>query len=665
MFDEHIAEQKEWLANLIAGITDEWHTLRPSDWAEQKRYMPRSASPMPGPFSFDNTPYWREVVDCFDADSDVRFVAVAKGAQVGATVAVLENIVGYFIDHVRTAPMLFFTADAELAQLRLDTAIMPMLQASNMTHLIQANDELRAGKRGATNKKLEWAGGGYLLPLGAVNANKQRSLSAPILLRDEVSGWPLVVGRDGDPMKLTETRTNSYELTRRILDLSTPNVKETCAITKRYELGDKRVFMIPCKRCGEFQHLRFRGRNDDGTFYGLRWEMEDGRIASGSVRYACRHCSGEMINEDKTRFMTEGFWKPTQKASRPDFRSYHLSALYSPVFARTWDAIASAWQEAWDDENNVALDTEKLQVFYNNDLGEAFEVKADRIKFHQVSPHRRSEYRMGEIPDRHAIAHTGGRIELITMAVDVQATWLAVAVYAWSPSFDNSGYAAYLVDYFNIQGDTENPEAGAWTELADIIDNQVYKTAEGREFRPAVTAIDSGFRTDAVYQFCNQWETGVFPLRGRDKPLKAGRMREFDIMESSAGVRYFAITVDLYKDRWSAALKRQWNGMDKMPRNLLSVPGDTPDKALNELTVEFVREKRDPQSGKLLGTYWHRPGGSRNELWDLTVYNTAALEILAHDICVNGLGIEALLFGEFWAEVSDGRFCEKDLPESH
>lgn len=656
MFEDIRIEQRNWLADRLESIVDHFETMTPSEWAEGSRYMPRSASPMPGPFSFEHTPYWREVVDCFDPDNDVHFVAVKKGAQVGATVAVLENIVGYYIDHVRTAPILFFTADAELAKLRVDTAIMPMIQASGMSDRIQANDELRANKRGATDKKLEWAGGGYLLPLGAINANKQRSLSAPILLRDEVSGWPLVVGRDGDPMKLTETRTNSYELTRRILDLSTPNVKETCAITKRFLMGDQRVYEIPCKHCGGFQQLRFRGRTDDGLFYGLRWEKDGNRIVPGSVRYVCRHCSGEMINEDKTRFMSEGRWRPTAVATRPDFRSYDLSALYSPVFARTWEAIAMAWNEAWDDENNTVMDVEKLQVFYNNDLGEAYEVKADRIKFHQVSPHRRSEYRMGQIPDRHAITHAGGCIRLLTMAVDVQATWLAVAVFAWAPSDDGAGYAAYLVDYFKLTGDTESYDAPVWVELGDIIDNRVYKNNDGREFRIQVTGVDASYRTETAYTFCNQWESGVYPLRGRDKPIKSGKVREFDVTESSAGVRYFAVTVDLYKDRWSAALKRQWNGVDKMPRNILSVPADTTDAALNELTVEFVREKRDPQSGKLLGTFWHRPGGSRNELWDLLVYNTAAIEILAHSVCVDELGIELLLFSEFWQVTEDGRY---------
>lgn len=654
---QHYREGAELVATLIEGITDHWHHLSPAEWAETVRYLPRSTSPKPGPFSFADTPYWREVVDCFGPDSDVHFVAVCKGAQVGATVAVLENLIGYVIDYVRTSPVLFYTADAELAQTRMETAVMPMIQASGLGHLIQANDELRANKRGATDKKVEWTGGGYMLPLGAVNASKQRSYSAPWLLRDEVSGWPLVVGRDGDPMVLTETRTNSYELTRRILDLSTPTTKESCAITKRYLLGDQRKFYVPCRHCGEMQVLRFRGRTDDGAFYGLRWETENGRITAGSVRYVCRFCSGEMVNEDKSIIMPAGEWRPTAVASRPGFRSYHLPALYAPQFARTWEAIARAWADAWDDDNNTIRDGEKLQVFYNNDLGDAYEVKADKLKPYQISPHKRGEYQLGQVPTAHAERHAGGPIQLLTMSVDVQGDSLDVAVIGWAPSADNAGYAAYVVDYWTMPGDTESAEAEVWGKVADKIDNLVYRIPDGREMPIAVTMVDASFRTDTVYQFCAQWETGVFPVRGRDKPIRAGRLREFNIEETTLGTRYSAVTVDLYKDRWSAALKRQWNGVDALPRNCLSLPHNLPDKALNELTVEYVREKRDPQTGRLLGTYWHRPGNVRNELWDLLVYGTAALEMLAWDVCTNELGIEALMWSEFWATISaDGRY---------
>ena len=645
------------VADLLANTAETFNLMCPSDWAEAKRYLPTQTTAKPGPFSWDSTPYWREVIDCLDQESPVRYIAVQKGAQVAATVGLVENAIGYYAEHIRTMPVLFFTADDGLAKLRMDTNVVPMFQASGFDDIIQSNDTMRKGKQGLTNTKIEWAGGGYLIPLGAINEAKQRSLSAPILLRDEVSGWPLVVGRDGDPMKLTETRTNSYELTRKILDLSTPTLAGTDAISKRFKLGDQRYYEVPCVHCDAMQVLKFRGTNTEtGLVYGLHWETEvsdTGRVVSaGSVRYTCMHCGKDMINEHKAVIMPRGRWKPTAIPSQPDFRSYHVSALYAPSFARTWEAIARGWTEAWDDEENRAKDLEKLQVFYNNDLGEPFEARTDKLKSHQVSPHKRAAYRMGQLPMQHAIERAGGPIGVITMAVDVQATWLAVKVMAWAPSADNAGYNAYMVDYIVIEGDCTTIDSPAWEELAYIIDTRTYHGG-GRVFRIAMTMVDASYETDVVYSFCSQWEDGVYPLRGRDKPLKGSALKEFDVKENSTGTRYMAVTVDLYKDRWSNMLQRKWDGLDRMPRNNLSLPVDIPDKVLNHLTVEYKCQKKDPKSGKSLGTYWHRPNNARQELWDLLVYNTAAIEMAALDVCGQVCGIEALVWPEFWAQVNE------------
>lgn len=655
---EHYKQSGVQVADMVAKMTNEYQTQTPSKWAEDKRVLPRSTTPQPGPFSWEPTPYWVEVIDCLDPEDPTRFVIVQKGAQVAATVGILETAIGYYIDYIKHMPILFFTADKELADQRVDENLVPMLQHSGMSHLIQANDEMRANKRGLTNRKISWAGGGYMLPLGAINASKMRSVSAPILLRDEISGWPLTVGRDADPLKLTETRTNSYEQSRKILDLSTPNLTATDAISKRFKIGDQRYYHVPCKHCGEYQKLKFRGIGDGGKKFGLTWKMDDlHTVKPGSVRYVCKYCSGEMVNEDKITIMPKGRWVPTAKPRIPHCRSYHLSALYAPYFARTWEAIACAWVEAWDDESNIPVDGELLQVFYNNDLGEPYELATDKIKHYQISPHRRSEYRLGELPGDHPVKNAGGRVEIVTAAVDVHAAFLAVNVMAWAPSGDHRGYAGYCIDYFRIDGDCGNADAGPWEDLGRIIDGRSYREGD-REYPISICLIDSSYLPDTVYSFCAQWDMGVLPLRGRDKPIKGARFQEFDIRENATGTQYLQVTVDTYKDRWSAALRRVWSGIGHMPRNNWSAPIDLPDNAIKELTVEYKREKRDPKSGKLLGTYWYRPGNARQELWDLLGYNTAALEVTALEFCEEKLGLEYLSWEEFWKEAAKGIYWE-------
>src|SRR5690606_5352966 len=125
-------------------------------------------------------------------------------------------------------------------------------------------------------------------------------------------------------------------------------------------------------------------------------------------------------------------WKPTAEPVSPDVRSYHLSALYSPVGMQTWTACVQHWLQAWDEEHNRSRDNGQLQVFYNNVLGETFEVRGEKLRFEAVSPHRRSCYKFGQIPNKFAEQFCGSPILLLTCAVDVHKDNLAVAVFGWA-----------------------------------------------------------------------------------------------------------------------------------------------------------------------------------------------------------------------------------------
>src|SRR5690554_1933526 len=134
-------DDASWIRAQFDALPCELDVITPSKWAETKRYLPPSVTSMPGYFSFEVTPFLREIVDCMSMDSPIREASVMKGVQIGATSGVLENAIGYAIEHVKTAPVMLVTADAELAKLRLDSYVVPMLQSSQLDHLIRSSDE--------------------------------------------------------------------------------------------------------------------------------------------------------------------------------------------------------------------------------------------------------------------------------------------------------------------------------------------------------------------------------------------------------------------------------------------------------------------------------------------------------------------------------------------
>ncbi|HET9954164.1 MAG TPA: terminase gpA endonuclease subunit [Polyangiaceae bacterium] len=647
--------QREWLAQQFDALTTEVMVVSPSAWAERKRYLPPQVTSMPGYYRFEVAPYLREIADCMGIDSPIREVSVMKGVQLGLTVGVLENAIGYYIEYVKNAPCMLVTADNELAKLRVDSYITPMLHYSELEHLIKSSDENNARKTGKTDKRIEWVGGGFLIPIGAQNANKLRSVSIQVSLLDEIDAWPERVGKDGDPLRLAMDRTVAYEASRKILAISTPLIKGQSRIDARYLRGDQRRYFVCCLKCGHAQTLEWRRENaETGEVTGMVWETENGRLVHDSVRYLCEKCSHPHVNDDKTRLLSPengAEWRPTAIPTNPDHRSYHISALYSPVGMQSWGACVERYLEAYDVENSRPRDIALYQVWYNNCLGKPYHVRGEQLRFEAVSVHRRHEYRFGEIPNLWTLGHCGGPVLLLTCAVDVHADSLAVAVFGWC-----RGRRAILVDYHRFEGDTSQlDDAGTWAQLRELIEEREYAADDGKRYRVQLTLIDSGYLADKVYEFAAEYQVGVHPVKGRDQPTKSARIREFSEFTTPMGTVAFHIFVDLYKDRWSAALRRGWEGEGVQPHGHFNAPSDITDQQLRELTVEVKREIIEKASGKRVGFEWFRPSGAANELWDLLVYNNAALDLIAWDVCRNQLGSETVSWQDFYDQAEQNK----------
>lgn len=638
-----------WAADEIDEMTDTVRSVTPSDYAEEIRYLPASVTPFPGPFDYSINPFMREIVDCFDVNSPVREVSLMKGVQVTYTVT-LENGILYVVGQVKNAPAMLVTADAELAQLRLETYILPMLNLSGLGGKIQSSDEDNPRKTGKTKKQISWEGGGFLLPYGANNANKMRQSSIRFMLKDELDGWPQVVGRDGDPDKLTDDRCAAYWEQRKIFRGSTP-LTAPSKIYMQYKRGDQRKYMVRCISCGFPQELIWQEVNKEtGQAYGMHWETDGGILVPESVRYLCKNCGHPHQEHDKKKLFAEeegAHWKPTAKPVEPGIRSYHLPAMYSPVGMQPWSKSVVSWLEAWDTEANKVKDVGKLQVFYNNVLGIPFEVMGSKIRFTAVSAHRRAVYRLGQVPNLYAARYSGSKILFLLCLVDVHKSNLAVSVIGFTRDAQ-----CYVVNYWRFERakDSEDcTELGhpVWGQLREVIEEKRYTADDGTEYRIALTFIDAGYANDTVTSFCSEYVGGVYAILGRDRPAKSQSIKEFAEFKTQAGAVGYRITVDHYKDRLAPVLRREWSEDAGLQRPYhFNAPVDITDKQLKELTKETRREKRNDKGE--VHYEWHRPGNAPNELWDLLVYAHAGVEIFAHTITIKEFELETIDWPQFW-----------------
>lgn len=645
-----------WLADEIMELTDSITHVTPSAYNEATRYLPESVTSIPGFIRYDVNPFMREIIDCADIDSHVREVNLMKGVQITYS-TMLESVVLYFADHVKTLPMMYMTADKELASARIENNFIPMFNQSDLGHIIRSSDEGNTRKTGKTANHLQFAGGAYLVPFGAVNAAKMRSYSIAVMLKDEIDAWPDAVGRDGrdgDPDKLSDGRLKGYWERRKIFRGSTPLEWNSSKIFKQYKRGDQRQYMVRCRSCGFPQVIKWNTADPDtGVIGGFTWEMEEGTLLLDSVRYNCQSCGHGHAEHDKELLFSESHgahWKPTARPVEPGIRSYHLPAFYSPIGMAPWYSLVSDYIEAYDNDTRKVKDIKKYQVFYNNVLAMPFKVTGSKVKFTQVSAHRRAEYRLGTVPNHYAKQYAGSEILFLLCTVDVHKSNLAVSVWGVA-----TGLKTFLVDYWRWEeDDCSDSTSPVWSKLRTLIEETTYVADDNRPYQIMTTFVDAGYANDVVTAFCSEYERGVYPILGRDRAAKNQTIKEFAEFTTQAGTIGFRILVDHYKDRLAPVLRREWASEDGLqPAHHFNAPVDTHDKQLKELTVESRQEKDD---GKGNITYpWVRPSGVNNELFDLLVYAHCAAEVYAWQVCVQHFELKTVNWAEFWT------YCEENL----
>lgn len=436
-------------------------------------------------------------------------------------------------------------------------------------------------------------------------------------------------------------------------------------IEKQFKRGDQRVYRVVCKQCNFPQPLRWEviDKETGEITGGFQWDYnDDGSLAVDSVRYVCRECRASHFEIEKERLLSEehgAHWHPTANPVEPGIRSYHLPAFYSPTQMSPWSVCVNQFLEAFNTKERKVIDVGKYQVFRNTILAEPFTIQGAKVTFRSVSGHRRAVYRRGEIPNDYAVKHSGSRILMLTMAVDVHDSNLAVSVIGWTRDA-----RSYLIDYWRLRPEQnemakcDELTCSVWTDLQKLIEEKTYTADDGCTYGIGLTLIDAGYVNDTVVKFCSDYSNGVYPVLGRDRPANNQTIKEFAEFETQDGTIGYRITVDHYKDRYAPVLRSIWNEELERPqgRYCFNAPVDTSDAELKELTVESRREKTDETKGVTV-YYWHRPGRAANELWDLLVYSAAGVEMFAVDVCRNQFQLEAVDWTEFWQWLeSEGAF---------
>ena len=619
-------KQIDRIFSIVSALIPNNTLMNVSEWAELNRYLDSKASGRSGLFEFDNAPFCKEIADRFSKNDPTQEIAIMKGVQLGLTTSVIENLIGYSVD-LDPCPMMFVFPNKDQAEEYKKIKIDGLIDNSGLRDKITAETDNRNTRRtGDTASLLEFKGG-FLKFVSANNPKELRSTHIKKALLDELDGYPDKIKDEGDPVQIVSSRTDAYsELGRKICYNSTPALKHNSKIYAYYLKGDQRKFFVPCPHCGEYQELVFykadgglysdekavtKGKNKTKP-YGVMFDAEKCREGDySSVCYRCKHCGGEFQDHYKKSIEKKGEWRATANSKVPYFVSYHISALYS--LTRPWWRIVQRFIEA-------GTNPEKLQVFYNLDLGLPFEERTGGVEYQQVHRLRDDKAEKNVIP-KEAL--------FLTCAADVQRNRIECEIKAYGDRFRCWG-----IDHRVFYGNTLDIYDPCWQQFRAIKD-EVFKCGSGscdsnsfpQGRRVDIQLVDSGDgeTQSAVYDFCETFGDGVIlPLKGlRVTDRTREKLKVVDLPDYE-NISLVEIYVDLYKN----ILARYFSQEERLddndyPDGWHTFANSYTDEYFRQLTTEQRVKATTPAGGVKI--QWIQHG--RNEAFDLNVYNLAAADL--------------------------------------
>lgn len=543
-----------------------------SEWAQMYRMLDAKTAAMPGPWRNDKTPYLTEIMNELN-NYETEEIVFCKCTQVGGTEAEL-NMLGYIIGQDPAPSMVVYPSD-KLGESISDNRIKPMLQASPT--LRDRFYELRS-------QKLEMQFEGmYLTISGANSPSSLASRAIKYLFLDEVDKYPGASKKEADPISLAKERTKTFA-NRKIYMTSTPTIKSGHIWKNLLDCDVEKHYFVPCPHCGEMIELKFAN---------LRFPKEEDSLTASDradqAVYVCQECGCVITDQHKAQMLRYGEWRIAKENNSARRKiGYWISVLYSP-FVR-FSEIALEWI-------NSQGDNERLQNFINSWLAEPWEdtrltTSAD------VVMERQTEFDEFTVPSW---------AKFLTGGVDVQETCIYYTIRAWGNFITSQNIC--------------HGQAMSWADIERVM-NYGYLKETGEQLVVSLCLIDSGFDTDAVYDFCANNSDWALPVKGSSRIMTEHfHLSKINKTDSRAyGMNLCVVDGGKYKDMIAARMKKD-NG-----RGAWMVYNGCDMEYAKQVTAEHkVQIKRGDQ---LVQVWELKASHTDNHYLDTEVYAFAGADIL-------------------------------------
>ncbi|MDD5449655.1 MAG: phage terminase large subunit family protein [Candidatus Omnitrophica bacterium] len=570
--------------------------LTVSQWADKNRVLDSKTSSEPGQWRTDRTPYSRGIMDAFN-DPLIEDIVIMASTQVGKTES-LYNMIAYIIDQ-DPGPVLLVMPRESDAKSVSSKRLRPMLELSAVlsSHFTPIGDDITKMEIQLDRMILYFSGANS--PAGLA----QRPIK--YLFLDETDKYPHFSGKEADPIKLSTERTRTF-WDRKIVKCSTPTTKEGY-IWREYEKSDRCQYYVPCPHCGKYQVLLFRSN--------VKWpeaERDPEKIREMRLAwYECLYCKGRIIDSMKQKMLLQGRWAPegchvnergeiVGAPPKTSKKGFWINALYSP-----WLSFSEVAAEFLRSQSYPEL----LMNFVNSWLAELWQETHDQTKPEELKK-LCVAYKKGVLPDG-VLVLTGG--------IDVQKDHFYVIIRGWG--YEQESWLILAQRFETKQ------------ELIEVVFNTYYSfdNPDKQPLGVRLTCVDTGYRTDEVYELCRAYMDISRAIKGRDRifssPLHVSTIDKYPLTGQPipGGLKLWHLDTSYFKDKVTRLVKNSFLDIEEAKWHLYE---KIPDEYLNQFCAEHKVLVLDKKTGRTYEEWRPMTPNAPSHFLDCEVYAAAAAEML-------------------------------------
>lgn len=511
-------------------------TLKPSEWCEQNLFIPAGRSSIPGKLKL--YPYQKQVLDAL-ADPKNRRIVIPKGSRTGYNL-ILACWQIYCACNSRD-PIVSLHPTEKGSRTHEETIRGLILNSPNVFRLIPDMEKQRWDHK-------RFLTGAELFFKEATKPSNFAEYSARNAAADEVDRPQWADGgesiSEGEKLDLLETRLAAYVpfgLDKMAMGAS-PGSDSTSRIWPRYMLTDQQKLFMECHACGEWDYLKWGGRETD---FGVKWGDDPKKAV-----YVCEHCGGIWSEKDRKAALRTAEFRPTA-VGLPGWVGFHMTGMMSPFWSL--GDLAAAFDKGTKMAGMGRFGS--LQAFINTKLGETWkdrEAKAP-AKIHVLQ--ERLEHYTAEVP---------AEVLFIAAFADTQEGkegepgYHEVGFYGFGHHEQMWHIGQFIVREHGLDDERH------WRQLEALLMRE-WKHASGRNMRAAVAGVDTGsgkdHHTARVVQFCNDGERAGrmwYATKGysNQKGERLGYIWPRDTSAARKGGYMFVVDTYTAKDRIFERLKR-------------------------------------------------------------------------------------------------------------